>query len=172
MLGLEKILPEKNEGKEIVLTSSWVEMSDFKLNPFIAFTGGFPYVVPLSILRRQWYPPTPELEDGTAKFAPYGLRKVQALLEKEGMEVVVCTPANLKNFVGTRTKMVGVSTMDPLGMGFVSRTYTSILGFKQSISAREFLVLVQLLKRLKYEFKLVVGGARAWQIPYAGIRKS
>jgi len=173
MLGLEKILSRENEGREVVLTSSWVEMSDFKLNPFIAFTGGFPYVVPLSLLRKRWYPPTPELENGVAKFAPYGLRKLQALLEREGLEIVVCTPARLKDFVGKRTKLVGVSTMDPLGIGFVSRTYTSILGFKQSISAREFLVLIRLLKRLKkkYGFKLVVGGAGAWQIPYAGMQE-
>ncbi len=32
----------KNEGKMIVLTASDIEMSDFNLNPFIAFAGGFP----------------------------------------------------------------------------------------------------------------------------------
>jgi radical SAM superfamily enzyme YgiQ (UPF0313 family) len=173
MFGLEKILPYENEGEEIVLTSSWVEMSDFKLNPFIAFTGSFPYFVPLKLLRRNWYPPTPELEDGSAKFAPYGLRKLQALLEREGREVVACTPSGLKKFVGKRTKVVGISTMDPLGMGFVSRTYTSILGFKQSISAAEFLALLRSVRGLKrkYGFKLVVGGAGVWQIPTSGLQE-
>jgi hypothetical protein len=30
-----------NSGVPIVLTASTIEMSDFNLNPFIAFTGGF-----------------------------------------------------------------------------------------------------------------------------------
>jgi hypothetical protein len=34
-------MPE-NGGVPIVLTASTIEMSDFNLNPFIAFSGGFP----------------------------------------------------------------------------------------------------------------------------------
>ncbi|MEM2282802.1 MAG: radical SAM protein [Candidatus Hadarchaeales archaeon] len=163
---------ENPRGSEIVLTASWVEFSDFKLNPFIAFTGSFPYFIPLRVLRSKWYPPTPKL-NGTAKFAPYGLRKLQALLEKAGREVVVCTPDSLARFVGKRTKVVGVSSMDPLGMGFVSRTYTSLLGFRESISAVEFRSLLKILQRLKrkYGFRLVVGGAGAWQIPRSGLQE-
>jgi len=63
-------------GVPIVLTASMIEMSDFKLNPFIAFTGGFPSkIVPQRLLRKSWYPITPDNENGDAKFAPYGLRK-------------------------------------------------------------------------------------------------
>ena len=116
----------KNDGIMIVLTASDIEMSDFNLNPFIAFSGGFPK----SLVQNKLYPPLPSNLDGTAKFAPYGLRKVESLLIEEFGEenVVTVHPSNLHCFIGPKTKIVAISTMDPLGIGFVSRTYTGILG--------------------------------------------
>ena len=61
-------------------------MSDYKDNPFIAFSGGFPYRLPLWTSRRIFYPPTPNNDDGTAMFAPYGLRKVEAALINYGFD--------------------------------------------------------------------------------------
>ena len=118
-------IPE-NGGVPIVLTASMIEMSDFNLNPFIAFSGGFPKF----LVQKKLYPPVPFNQDGTAKFAPYGLRKVESLLIDEfGDEnVVTVCPTNLHRFIGPKTKIIGISTMDPLGIGFVSRTYTSIFG--------------------------------------------
>jgi len=107
-----------NSGVPIVLTASTIEMSDFNLNPFIAFTGGFPSkIVPMKILRKYWYPMTPDNNDGSALFAPYGLRKTEASLIEEFGEnnVVTCTPPNLDKFVGRGTKAVGISTMDSRG---------------------------------------------------------
>ena len=160
----------RSGGVPIVLTASLIEMSDFKLNPFIAFTGGFPSkIVPQRLLRKSWYPITPDNEGGDAKFAPYGLRKIEALLGKEFGEsnVVTCTPENLRKFVGPNTKVVGISTMDPLGIGFVSRTYTSLVAIGgEPIAASEFRSLMNrpMLKKKKRSFKVVVGGAGAWQI--------
>ncbi|MCK4313646.1 hypothetical protein KAW04_02655, partial [Candidatus Bathyarchaeota archaeon] len=61
-----------NDGVPIVLTASMIEMSDFNLNPFAAFSGGFPLVLPKYVLRKKLYPNSYFNEDGTAKFAPYG----------------------------------------------------------------------------------------------------
>ena len=152
----------------IVLTASVIEMSDFNLNPFIAFTGGFPTkIVPIKILRKYWYPVTPDDGDGSALFAPYGLRKIEASLIEEFGEnnVVTCTPSNLGKFVGRETKAVGISTMDPLGIGFVSRTYTSLVGFGgEPIAGAEFRNLMKCSIWKKYRPKIVVGGSGAWQI--------
>jgi len=157
-----------NGGMPIVLTASVIEMSDFNLNPFIAFTGGFPTkIVPIKMLRKYWYPITPNNDDGGALFAPYGLRKIEALLMEEFGEnnVVTCTPHNLSKFVGRETKVVGISTMDPLGVGFVSRTYISLVGFGgESIAAAEFRNLMKHPVWKKYRPKIVVGGSGAWQI--------
>ena len=166
----------ENEGREpsggvpIVLTASVIEMSDFNLNPFIAFTGGFPSkIFPQRLLRKYLYLVTPSEEDGRAKFAPYGLRKVEALSVQEFGEenVITCTPQNLSKFVGPDTKVVGISTMDPLGMGFVSRTYTSLVAIGgEPIVAAEFRNLMEhpTLKKKKRGYKVVVGGPGAWQI--------
>jgi len=154
-------------GVPIVLTASVVEMSDFNLNPFLAFTGGFPTrIVPMKILRKFWYPITSD-NNGSALFAPYGLRKIEALLiEKFGEDnVATCTPYNLGKFVGRKTKVVGISTMDPLGIGFVSRTYTSLVGFGgEPIAAAEFRNLMKHPIWKKYMPKIIVGGSGAWQI--------
>ena len=157
-------------GVPIVLTASFVEMSDFNLNPFIAFTGGFPSkIFPKRLLRKYWYPITPSEEDGRAKFAPYGLRKIEALLGEEFGEenVATCTPQNLNKFVGPNTKAIGISTMDPLGIGFVSRTYTSLVAIGgEPIAANEFRHLMRhpKLKKKKRGYKVIVGGSGAWQI--------
>ncbi len=152
----------------IVLTASAIEMSDFGLNPFISFTGGFPSkIVPQRILKWHLYPATKDNGDSTAAFAPYGMRKIEALLAREFGEsnVVTCTPSNLPKFVGPETKAIGISTMDPLGIGFVSRTYTSLVGFgREPISAAEFRELMNNPIMRKYGSKIIVGGSGSWQI--------
>ncbi len=164
------MFPKKKEnenGVQIVLTASHIEMSDFNLNPFIAFTGGFPKIIPIDILRKHWYPITENDDNGSAKFAPYGLRKIEsALIDEFGEEnVITCTQYDLHKFVGPKTKVVGISSMDPLGIGFVSRTYTSLLGFGgEPIAAAEFRELVTHPVLKKHKPKIMVGGAGAWQI--------
>ncbi|MEM3145208.1 MAG: radical SAM protein, partial [Thermoproteota archaeon] len=162
-----------NGGKKIVLTASAIEMSDFNLNPFIAFSGGFPMFLPKEFLRKRLYPPTPFNEDGTAKFAPYGLRKVESILiEYFGEDnVVTVYPSMLEKFVGENTKVVGISTMDPLGIGFVSRTYTSLVGISgKPMTAVEFEDMLSNPSLKKYKPKIIVGGSGAWQIVKAGLQ--
>jgi len=158
------------EGVMIVLTASDLEMSDFDLNPFIAFAGGFPQF----LVHKRLYPSLPYNLDRTAKFAPYGLRKVESLLIEEFGEgnVVVSHPDNLHRFIGPRTKVVGISTMDPLGTGFVSRTYTSILGLDgKPATLAEFEDLLSHPALRKSNAKIIVGGSGAWQISDANMQE-
>ena len=164
----DEVIP-KNDGVMIVLTASDIEMSDFNLNPFIAFAGGFPKF----LVQKKLYPDLPFNPGGTAKFAPYGLRKVESLLIEEFGEenVVTVHPNNLHRFIGPKTKIVAISTMDPLGTGFVSRTYTSILGLNgKPATLVEFEDLLSNPVLRKYGAKIVVGGAGAWQIPNANMQ--
>src|SRR5665648_420354 len=72
-------------GRKIVLTASATEMSDFFNNPFIAFVGGFGKgPLPLSYVRKTLYPHCGRKPDGQAKYAPYGLRKVESILLEGG----------------------------------------------------------------------------------------
>ena len=170
----ESITPV-TQGVPIVLTGSATDMSDFKLSPFRAFTGGFPTaIIPRFLLRKYWYPKVPTNGDYTAKFAPYGMRKIEAALIKEfgPQNVAVAHPHDLKSFVGPNTKVIGISSMEPAGIGFVSRTYTALLGFGgEPIAAAEFRDLITNPTLRKWDAKIVLGGAGSWQIHRANLQK-
>ena len=155
-------------GKRIVLTASATEMSDFLNNPFIAFAGGFGKgPIPLSYVRKTLYPHCGTKNDGQTAYAPYGLRKVESMLLEGGFtaqDIAVVHPQDLENFVGPETKVVGISSMDPTGMGYVSKTYSSIVGGGEPMNAIEFKKLVMHPSIKKYKPKIIVGGFGSWQL--------
>ncbi|MFA5363981.1 MAG: radical SAM protein [Candidatus Bathyarchaeia archaeon] len=162
-------------GVPIVLTGSATDMSDFNLSPFRAFTGGFPTaIVPRFLLRKYLYPRVPTNEDYTAKYAPYGIRKIEASLVREFGEqkVAVVNPHDLKSVVGPNTKVIGITSMEPAGIGFVSRTYTSLVGFgEEPVAAAEFRDLITNPILHKWNAKIILGGAGSWQIHRAKLQK-
>jgi len=160
---------QENPGVKVVLTASATEMSDFSNNPFVAFASGFAKgPVPLWFVRRTLYPPVERNNgDGRAKYAPYGLRKVEALLLKNGFDesdVAVVHPLDLDEFVGRDTRVVGISSMDPTGMGYVSKTYSSLVGGGESMNAIEFRKLVEHRSIGRHKPKIIVGGFGSWQL--------
>jgi radical SAM superfamily enzyme YgiQ (UPF0313 family) len=158
----------RKQGVKVVLTASATEMSDFYNSPFIAFVAGFAKgPLPLWLLRKKLYPPVERDSDGRVKYAPYGLRKVEAVLLENGFdatEVAVVHPFDLDTFVGPETKAVGISSMDPTGMGYVSKTYSSIVGGGESMNAIEFRAVVKHRSIRAYRPKVIVGGFGAWQL--------
>jgi radical SAM superfamily enzyme YgiQ (UPF0313 family) len=137
-------------------------MSDYYNNPFVAFAAAFAKgPIPLWILRKSLYPSVESNSDGSAKYAPYGIRKVEALLLENGFsdsDVAVVHPSNLDDFVGPDTKVVGVSTMDPTGMAYVSKTYSSLVGGGRPMNAVEFKALMRHPSLRKYRPRVIVGG--------------
>jgi radical SAM superfamily enzyme YgiQ (UPF0313 family) len=152
-----------------VLTASATEMSDFASNPFVAFAGGFGKgPLPLWFLRKALYPP-PGKNNGDCRStrAPYGLRKVEALLLNNGFaesDVAVVHPRDLDSAIGPNTKVVGISSMDPTGMAYVSKTYSSIVGGGEPMNAIEFRKLVRHQSIRKFKPKVIVGGFGSWQL--------
>jgi len=140
------------EGIPIVLAASRAEANEYDSNPFAAFICTFPkklsgYALKEHLTNLESY------KDGTAKKTIYGLRKVESLLtDAFGEEnVVVSHYDNLHRFIGKKTKIVGISTMDPMGLAYVSTTYNSLT--HPSIQ--------------KYKPKIIVGGQGSWQISEA-----
>jgi radical SAM superfamily enzyme YgiQ (UPF0313 family) len=164
----EKRKMAKNSGVKVVLTASATEMSDYYSNSFTAFAAGFGKgPLPLWFLRKMLYPPPGNDGKGRVKYAPYGLRKVESLLLENGFnesEVAVVHPLDLESFVGPSTKVVGISSMDPTGMGYVSKTYSSLVGGGEPMNAIEFGKLVRNSSIRKYKPKVLVGGFGAWQL--------
>jgi radical SAM superfamily enzyme YgiQ (UPF0313 family) len=157
-----------SSGTKIVLTASATEMSEYGNNPFVAFVGAFASgPVPKWLIRKYLYPPVEETADGRAKVAPYGLRKVEAILLANGFseqDVAVVHPSNLDRFVGPDTRVVGISSMDPTGMGYVSKTYSSLVGGGEPMNAVEFKALAKHPAILQYKPKVIVGGFGSWQL--------
>ena len=156
------------QGTKIVLTASATEMSEYGNSQFIAFVGGFASgPVPRWFIRKYLYPPVECNPDGTAKVAPYGLRKVEAILLENGFapnEVGVVHPKDLDRFIGPNTKAVGISSMDPTGMGYVSKTYSSLVGGGEPMNAVEFKALAKHPAIRAYKPKVIVGGFGSWQL--------
>ena len=151
-----------------MLTASATEMSDFFNNPFMAFSAGFGLgPIPIGFARKTLYPPVERYANGRAKYAPYGLRKVEAMLLENGFtpsEVAVVYPDDLEAFVGSDTKVLGISSMDPTGMGYVSKTYSSVIGGGESMNALEFQRLVKHPSIKKFKPRIIVGGFGSWQL--------
>jgi len=131
--------------------------------------------IPLRLVRKYLYPPSENNHNGTAKYAPYGLRKVEAILLENGFDesdLAVVHPYNLDPFIGSNTRVVGISSMDPLGMGYVSKTYSSLMGAGEPMNAIEFRKLMKHGGFQKYKPKIIVGGSGAWQLENQNAIKS
>jgi len=166
----------RNPGVKVVLTASATEMSNFNNSQFIAFSAGFSKgPIPLWLVRKMLYPPVERTRDGRAKYAPYGLRKVEAILLNNGLDendVAVVHPFDLDTFIGPNTKAVGISSMDPTGMGYVSKTYSSIIGGGEPMNAIEFKALMKHRSIQEHQLKVIVGGFGAWQLERKKVAES
>ncbi len=156
------------KGTTIVLTSDLPTMSDFGGDPFIAFLSTFPHRIVRPILKKYFKPQLDE--EGRPKFVSYGLRRIESILSREFGEenVVVAHPETLDRFVGSETRLIGISSHDPLGFAYVSRTYNSLLGFGgDSVNYFYFRQLMRhpvIRNRNKERTKVMVGGPGVWQI--------
>jgi len=123
------------------------------------------------ILNRK-YPQWRSLEysdDGSARYMPAGLRVLEATLLRHypASDVVACYPDDVDKFIGPATRVVAISTHNPLGVTFAAGVYTSIFGeSKQPINAHYARRLFQSVKNNPYRpnFKVLVGGSGGWQI--------
>lgn len=115
----------------------------------------------------------PTTSTGAAGTAPAGLRVLEAVLAREfGPErVVVCYPEQLPQFIGDATRVVAVSTHNPLGTTFAAGVYASIFGSsREPINALYARRMFDAIRdaRQRYRFTVILGGSGAWQIEETG----
>ena len=110
-------------GYRIILTAERCMMSDYHGSLFLGFCACAPKTLwhPF-IFFRFICPSAPTYDGGKAKLAPYGLRKVEAALINYGFsksDVVVAHPDKVEKFLGPETKVIGVTSNDPLGLSLI-----------------------------------------------------
>ncbi len=108
-------------------------------------------------------------EDGSARYMPAGVRVLEASLLRHypAGDIACCYPADLDKFIGPDTRIVAVSTHNPLGVTFAAGVYTSIFGSsKQPINSHYSMELFNAIKGNpnRRNFKVIVGGSGGWQI--------
>jgi len=157
-------------GSLIVLTAPLTETIDHA-GYFIQMSMASLPVWLEGILNRK-YPKWRELEysdDGSARYMPAGLRVLEATLLRRYApdDVVACYPDDVDRFIGPATRVVAISTHNPLGVTFAAGVYTSIFGeSKQPINAHYARKLFTRVKDNPHRagYKVVVGGSGGWQI--------
>ena len=123
------------------------------------------------ILNRK-YPNWRTLEynaDGSARYMPAGARVLEASLLRRfpASDIVCCYPDDVDRFIGPDTRIVAVSTHNPLGVTFAAGVYTSIFGTsKQPINSHYARDLFSRIKHSAWRrhYQVIVGGSGGWQI--------
>lgn len=164
---------KKTDGYKIVLTADRTLMSDFNGSFFLGFSACVPHGIIPDILYYSIFCPSVEVNNGVVKYAPYGTRKIEAALLSYGFEIdeiTVAHPDFLGEVVGPRTKVIGITENDPLGIGPATSTFKQLFGGEayMTIKFRELLSdpTIQAFKP-----KIIVGGPGAWQLKNDEIRR-
>src|SRR5262247_3431529 len=153
------------DGALIVLTAPFTETIDHA-GYFIQMSMASLPMWLEGILNKK-YPKWRDVEhntDGSARYMPAGLRVLEAALLREYDEndVAVCYPDDLEKFVGPNTRVVAISTHNPLGVTFAAGVYASIFGSNRlpinSHYAREMFARVK-ASPYRQNFKVIVGGS-------------
>ncbi len=157
----------ENGMARIVLTSDRTLMSNYRNNEFIGFgTCAPPNFVPDWLYSYLFFPNL-KTTKGVPEAAPYGLRKAEAQLLKEGFDVVTASPNHLKSCLSS-AEVLGIHVMDPFGLGPASTTLAALFK-KEPFLARHFRALLskpEVQEAKKHGLKIVVGGPGAWQFQY------
>ncbi len=160
----------KDGGKLIVLTAPLTESIDHA-GYFIQMAMASLPIWMEGVINRK-YPNWRKVEyeeNGEAKYMPAGVRLVEKSLLREYSQddIVSCYPADLHKFVGPNTRIVAVSTHNPLGVTFAAGVYTSIFGSsKMPMNSHYSREMFATIKASPYRdnFKVIVGGSGGWQI--------
>jgi radical SAM superfamily enzyme YgiQ (UPF0313 family) len=160
----------KDGGRLIVLTAPLTETIDHA--GYFIQMGMASMPIWMEFVMNKKYPRWREVEyneDGSARYMPAGVRLLEKSLMREFKEedIVACYPDDLPKFIGPKTRVVAVSTHNPLGVTFAAGVYTSIFGSsKEPINSHYARKMFYAIKSSPYRnnFKVIVGGSGGWQI--------
>lgn len=154
-------------GYPIVLTADRTLMADYP----VLFDGMMGTIQTTSVpepVMRTMIAPRVQTDGLSALKAPLGLRRIEAALLNDGFtreDIILCAPEDLDACTGPRTRVVAVSSSDPLGRGMSNSTMSDMAGgvlYTHTWYKRMLRDLKE--KKRRHAFKVVAGGAGAWQL--------
>ena len=159
-----------SRGKRIVLTAPFPEMIDHA--GYFIQMGMASIPIWMEWVMDRKYPEwrnVKRFDDGSAQAAPAGLRVLERVMAREfgADDVVVCYPDDVDRFIGPDTKIVALSTHNPLGVTFAAGVYTSIFGSsREPINSHYAKLLFDKIRANRHRagFRVLLGGSGAWQI--------
>jgi len=170
---VKRLTERGSDGYKVVLTADRTLMSEYNGGIFLGFSACVPRgLIPDKLYFSLFCPSVETSEDGAVKYAPCGTRKIEATLLNNGFkreDVIVAHPEHLDKAIGSKTKVVGITENDPLGIGPASSTFTQLFG-REAYMAVKFRELLSHPTIQRYKPKIVVGGAGAWQLEDSEIR--
>jgi radical SAM superfamily enzyme YgiQ (UPF0313 family) len=153
--------------ERVILTADSTLMSNYHRNEFLGFGTCAPSNFIPDFLYEQLFFPAIRTMKGVPTEAPYGLRKIEAQLVKEGFDVSTVAPNHLKSYL-KEARVLGIHVMDPFGLGPASSTLAAIMK-KEPFLARHFRELLSsaVVREAKQRgLKIIVGGPGVWQMRY------
>ena len=154
--------------KYVLISDSTLSYSyrDFPLLDFLPCAPGDK--IPARVYKFLKGPAPDVLSNGEAKYAPYAIRKIEASLLRDNprKDIAVAHEDYLANFITDDTEIIGISTMDPLGIGPTTMSYVALFGGDlDSWVRREWDALLEKVNKVRHgkKAKLVVGGPGVWE---------
>jgi len=152
---------------KVVMTCDRTMASVYHDNLFFGFSACLPQgTLPDWFYYPVFCPSGPADEEGRLRFANYGMRKVEAALLAKGFdrdEVVVAHPDRLEKVITDDTKILSISSNDPLGIGPATSTFTELWGGEGRMAVKLRELLSNRVLR-KHRPTIFLGGPGAWQL--------
>lgn len=151
-----------------VLVSDTTLSNEYRNFPLLDFLSCVPTnLIPSSIYNYLKGKPPPAI-NGRASRSPYPVRKIEAALLQENTTEQVVVPHDdyIESFIDQDTEVIGISTMDPFGIGPLTMSFPVFFGLPHSpYVKKEFETLVARINRARKgtKAKLVVGGPGVWE---------
>lgn len=151
-----------------VLISDITLSNEFRNFPLLDFLPCVPTsIIPCSVYNNLKGKPPPAVK-GLASRAPYPVRKIEAALlaENDDRDVVIPHENYIEDFIGPDTELIGVSTMDPFGIGPLTLSFPVFFGINNSPYVKqEFELLINRINRARKNTgaKLILGGPGVWE---------
>lgn len=164
----EKTKEKSDKGYKVVLTADRTLLSHYNGLVFLGFGACVPRgLIPDRVYFSMLCPSVEVNKDGSTKYAPCGTRKIESALLNNGLrrdDVIVAHPEHLDQVIGPETKILSISTFDPLGNAPATTTFTQLLGGDNNYMTLKFEEVVNHPAVKRYQPKIIVGGPGAWQL--------